>query len=50
VTLDIKKVAGGTDLMFSQTAVPVDKYRAVQEGWDRKFWSKMQREIPITRT
>jgi len=50
VTLDIKKVAGGTDLMFSQTAVPVDKYRAVQEGWDKKFWSKMQREIPINRT
>jgi len=47
VTIEIKRVAGGTDLVFSQTAVPVDKYRAVQEGWDKNFWRKIQKEIPI---
>eukprot|EP01102_Stenamoeba_stenopodia_P007484 TRINITY_DN2094_c0_g1_i1.p1 TRINITY_DN2094_c0_g1~~TRINITY_DN2094_c0_g1_i1.p1 ORF type:complete len:534 (-),score=134.79 TRINITY_DN2094_c0_g1_i1:268-1806(-) len=47
VTIEIKRVAGGTDLMFSQTAVPVDKYRLVQEGWDKNFWRKIHKEIPI---
>lgn len=49
VTMEIKRVAGGTDLMFSQVAVPVDKYRAVQDGWDKNFWRKMQREIQLSK-
>jgi len=47
VTIEIKRVAGGTDLVFSQTSVPVDKYRAVVDNWEKNIWRKMQREISV---
>lgn len=41
LTLDIKRVAGGTAVIHSQANVPVDKYRQVRDLWDRTFWKKM---------
>jgi len=45
MSIEIKRVAGGTDLLFSQTSVPVDKYRTVIENWEKNVWKKIQKEI-----
>eukprot|EP01103_Thecamoeba_quadrilineata_P007394 TRINITY_DN17279_c0_g1_i1.p1 TRINITY_DN17279_c0_g1~~TRINITY_DN17279_c0_g1_i1.p1 ORF type:complete len:522 (-),score=83.90 TRINITY_DN17279_c0_g1_i1:63-1628(-) len=42
---DIKRVAGGTDLIFNLTGVPADKWRQVSEFWEKTFWRKMQKEF-----
>lgn len=42
VTMEIKRVTGGTDLILTQVDVPVDKYRAVSESWEKNFWKKMK--------
>jgi len=47
VTIEIKRVQGGSDLLLNQTNVPVDKCRVVVENWEKNFWKKMQKEITI---
>jgi len=45
VSIELKRVAGGTDLTFSQSNIPVDKYNSVMEFWDRNFWKKIKKEV-----
>lgn len=45
VTIELKRVPGGTDLAFAQVNVPVDSYSKTVDLWDRQFWRKIRREI-----
>eukprot|EP01100_Stratorugosa_tubuloviscum_P015864 TRINITY_DN958_c0_g2_i3.p1 TRINITY_DN958_c0_g2~~TRINITY_DN958_c0_g2_i3.p1 ORF type:complete len:274 (-),score=125.45 TRINITY_DN958_c0_g2_i3:108-929(-) len=49
VTIEMKRVTGGTELNFLQIAIPFDKFRLVSETWEKNFWRKMQKEIKDTR-
>jgi len=46
-TIEIKRVAGGTDLYLFHSAIPFDKFRFVTESWEKNFWRKMMKEISV---
>jgi len=45
LTIILRRVPLGTELAFSQVNVPVEKYRTVNEIWDKYFWKNIRREI-----
>ena len=42
-TFELKKVNGGTKLMFTQTDVPEDHYLSIKDGWREHYWNKMKK-------
>ena len=45
VTIELKRVPGGTDLTFTQVNIPSDFYVKTADLWDRQFWRKLRKEI-----
>jgi activator of HSP90 ATPase len=45
VTIELQRVAGGTDLSFKQTNIPLESLSKVNDLWDKFFWRKIKREI-----
>jgi len=44
-TFELKDVDGGTELIFTQTDVPIDKYEHITKGWYEHYWDKMKRAL-----
>ena len=42
-TFELKKVNGGTKLMFTQTNVPEENYTSIRDGWIEHYWNKMKK-------
>ncbi|MBI4010575.1 MAG: SRPBCC domain-containing protein [Candidatus Aenigmarchaeota archaeon] len=42
-TFELKKVASGTELIFTQKDVPEDQYESISKGWIEHYWDKMKR-------
>ena len=42
VTFALKKVSQGTQLTFTQTAVPEERYEDVSQGWRDYYWAPMK--------
>jgi len=38
----LEKVKEGTKLIFTQTGVPADQYKAISDGWHEHYWDKMK--------
>jgi activator of HSP90 ATPase len=41
-TFSLKKIPGGTLLMFTQSGVPDDQLAPIKEGWKEHYWEKMK--------
>ena len=41
-TFKLKKIPGGTKLIFTQTDVPEEFYADVSDGWKEFYWKKMK--------
>lgn len=41
----LRRVPLGTELSFSQTNVPVEKYSKVVDNWEKYFWKKIRNEV-----
>ncbi len=41
-TFSLKKVSQGTQLTFTQTAVPEELYKDVSQGWRDYYWAPMK--------
>jgi activator of HSP90 ATPase len=41
-TFSFKKVAGGTQMTFTQTGVPVKFYEDIKQGWIDYYWTPMK--------
>lgn len=44
-TFELKKVPGGTKLIFTQTEVPEEFCKDVSDGWKEFYWEKMKRML-----
>ena len=42
-TFELKKVASGTELIFTQKDVPEDQYESIGKGWIEHYWDKMKK-------
>ena len=45
VTFLLKKVEGGTQLIFTQTGVPEDQYESISRGWRDYYWKPMKKML-----
>src|SRR5579863_2600927 len=41
-TFDIRKVKGGSELVFTQVGVPLHRYRGHSSGWRLYYWNPMR--------
>lgn len=41
-TFELKKIPGGTKLIFVQTDVPEEFYSDISDGWKEHYWEKMK--------
>ena len=44
-TFLLKKVEGGTKLIFTQTGVPEDQYESISRGWRDYYWKPMKKML-----
>lgn len=45
VTFSLKKVSRGTQLTFTQTAVPEERYEDIAQGWRDYYWTPMKKML-----
>ncbi len=44
-SFELKKVPGGSKLIFLQTEVPEDQFEDISQGWVDNYWEKMKRML-----
>lgn len=42
VTFVFRRIKGGTQMSFTQSGVPDDKYLAIKKGWKEFYWEPMK--------
>lgn len=42
-TFELEKIDGKTKLIFTQSDVPEDQYKAISQGWKEFYWEKMKK-------
>ena len=44
-TFELRKVASGTQLKFTQIDVPEEQFKEISEGWIEHYWDKMKKVL-----
>lgn len=44
-TFKLVKKGNGTELKFSQSGVPIDKFKDISEGWKEFYWRRMKKML-----